>query len=210
MKEFEKLNLGMAAHTEGVTLAVESTLVQQIHEGQLEDVEIREIRDTMERGKALDFTEDDQGAIWFKNRICVPDVGDLRKAILREAHDSAYSIHPGSTKMYQDIKQRYWWYGMKRGVAAHVALCDTCHKVKAEHQRPARLLQPLKVPEWKWEEIGMDFIVGLPCTRDGYDSIWVIVDRFTKVAHFIPVRTTYTGAKLAELYMSRIVHAWCA
>jgi hypothetical protein len=210
MKEFEKLNLGMAAHTEGVTLAVESTLVQQIHEGQLEDVEIREIRDTMERGKALDFTEDDQGAIWFKNRICVPDVGDLRKAILREAHDSAYSIHPGSTKMYQDIKQRYWWYGMKRDVAAHVALCDTCHKVKAEHQRPARLLQPLKVPEWKWEEIGMDFIVGLPCTRDGYDSIWVIVDRFTKVAHFIPVRTTYTGAKLAELYMSRIVHAWCA
>jgi hypothetical protein len=94
---------------------------------------------------------------------------------------------------------------MKRDVAAHVALCDTCHWVKAEHQRPAGLLQPLKVPEWKWEEIGMDFIVGLPRTRDGYDSIWVIVDRLTKVAHFIPVKTTYTGAKLAELYMSRIV-----
>jgi hypothetical protein len=75
----------------------------------------------------------------------------------------------------------------------------------AEHQRPAGLLQPLKVPKWKWEEIGMDFIVGLPCTHDGCDSIWVIVDRLTKVAHFIPVRTTYTGAKLAELYMSRIV-----
>jgi hypothetical protein len=80
-------------------------------------------------------------------------VGDLRKTILREAHDSTYSIHPGSTKMYQDLKQRYWWYGMKRDVAAHVALCDTCHKVKAEHQRPAGLLQPLKVLEWKWEEI---------------------------------------------------------
>jgi hypothetical protein len=163
----------------------------------LEDEEIKEIRDTMERGKAPDFTEDDQGTIWFKNRICVPDVG--------EAHDSAYSIHPGSTKMYQDLKQRYWWYGMKMDVAAHVALCDTCHKFKAEHQRPAGLLQPLKVPEWKWEEIGMDFIVGLPRTRDGYDSIWVIVDRLTKVAHFLPVRTTYTGAKLAELYMTRIV-----
>jgi hypothetical protein len=112
MKEFERLNLGMAAHTEGVTLEVESTLEQQIHEGQLEDVEIREIRDTMERGKALDFTEDDQGMIcWFNNMICVPDVGDLRKAILWEAHDSAYSIHPGSTKMYQDLKKRYWWYG---------------------------------------------------------------------------------------------------
>jgi hypothetical protein len=135
----------------------------------------------------------------------VPDVGDLWKTILREAHDSAYSIHPGSTKMYQDLKQRYWWCGMKRDVAAHVALCDTCHKVKAEHQRPAGLLQPLKVPEWKWEEIGMDFIVGLPHTRDGYDSIWVIVDRLAKVAHFILVRTTYTGAKLAELHMTRIV-----
>jgi hypothetical protein len=133
------------------------------------------------------------------------EIGDLSETILREAHDSAYSIHPGSTKMYQDLKQRYWWYGMKRDVAAHVALCDTCHRVKVEHQRPAGLLQPLKVPEWKWEEIDMDFIVGLPRTRDGYDSIWVIVDRLTKVAHFIPVKTTYTGAKLAELYMSRIV-----
>jgi hypothetical protein len=166
MKEFEKINPGMAAHTEGVTLEVESTLEQQIREGQLEDVEIR---DTMERGKAPDFTEDDQETIWFNNRICVPDVGDLRKTILREAHDSAYSIHPGSTKMYQDFKQRYWWYGMKRDVAAHVALCDTCHRVKAEHQKPAGLLEPLKVPEWKWEEISMDFIVGLPRTPAGYD-----------------------------------------
>jgi hypothetical protein len=90
-------------------------------------------------------------------------------------------------------------------MAAHVALCDTCHWVKAEHQRPAGLLQVLKVPECKWEEIGMDFRVGLPRTRDGYDSIWVIVDRLTKVAHFILVKTTYTGAKLVELCMSRFV-----
>jgi hypothetical protein len=94
---------------------------------------------------------------------------------------------------------------MKRDVATHVALCDTCHRFKAEHQRPAGLLQPLKVPGWKWEEIRMDFIVGLSQTRDGYDSIWVIVDRLTKVAHFIQVKTTYTRSKLAELYMSRIV-----
>jgi hypothetical protein len=75
-----------------------------------------------------------------------------------------------------------------------VALCDVCQRVKEEHQRPVGLLQPLKVSEWKWEEIGMDFIVGFPRTRDGYDSIWVIVDHLTKVAHFIPVKTTYTGA----------------
>jgi IS30 family transposase len=87
----------------------------------------------------------------------------------------------------------------------YVALCDTCQRVKAEHQRPAGLLQPIKIPEWKWEEIGMDFIVGLSRTQAGYDSIWVIVDRLTKVAHFIPVKTTYSDAKIAELYISRIV-----
>jgi len=112
----------------------------------------------------------------------VPDIEPLREKILRDAHDSAYSIHPGSTKMYQDQNERYWWYGLKRDVAKHVALCDVCQRVKAKHQRPAGLLQPLKVPEWKWEEISMDFIVRLHRTRDGYDSISVIVDRLTKVA----------------------------
>ena len=124
---------------------------------------------------------------------------------MRETHNLAYSIHPGSTKMYQDLKDRYWWYGMKREVAEYVALCDTCQKVKAEHQRLAGLLQPLKVLEWKWEEIGIDFIVGLPHTQSGYDSIWVIIDCLTKVVHFIPVKTTFSGARLAELYISRIV-----
>jgi IS30 family transposase len=94
---------------------------------------------------------------------------------------------------------------MKRDVAEYVALCDTCQRVKAEHQRPAGLLQPLRIPEWKWEEIKMDLIVGLPRTQAGYDSIWVIVDHLTMVAHFIPVRTTYSGVKLAKLYMSSIV-----
>jgi hypothetical protein len=87
----------------------------------------------------------------------------------------------------------------------YVSLCGTCQRVKSEHQRPAGLLQSLKILEWKWEEIRMDFIVGLPRTQAGYDSIWVIVDRLAKVAHFIPVKTTYSDAKLAELYMSRIV-----
>jgi hypothetical protein len=129
----------------------------------------------------------------------------LKELILREAHDSAYSIYAGSTKMYKDLKTQYWWYGIKRDIAEYVSLCDTCQRVKAEHQRPAGLLQNLKIPKWKWEEIGMDFIVRLPRIEVGYDSIWVIVDRLTKVAHFIPVKTTYSGAKLAELYMSQIV-----
>ena len=88
---------------------------------------------------------------------------------------------------------KYWWYGLKRDVAEYVALCDTCQRVKAEHQRPAGLLQPMKIPEWKLKEVGMDFIVGLPRTQRGYDSIWVIVDRLTKVAYFLPVKTTYTS-----------------
>jgi hypothetical protein len=155
--------------------------------------------------KTSDFSEDSQGTLWLGKRICVPNLKPIKESILREAHDLAYSIHPGSTKMYKDLKTHYWSYGMKRDIAEYVSLCDTCQRVKAEHQRPAGLLQPLKIPEWKSEEIGMDFIVGLPRTQAGYDSIWVIVDHLTKVAHFIPIKTTYSGAKLAELYMSRIV-----
>ena len=94
---------------------------------------------------------------------------------------------------------------MKKDIAAYVAVCDVCQRVKAEHQRLAGLLQPLPIPEWKWDKLGMDFITGLPRTRSGYDLIWVVVDCLTKVAHFIPVKTTYTSAKLAKIYMTRIV-----
>jgi hypothetical protein len=149
---------------------VESTLEQEIRKGQESDDKIKEIKTQISLGKAPDFKEYEQGTIWFKKRICAPEIEHLRQLILRENHDSAYSIHPESTKMYQDLKEKYWWYGLKRDVATHVALCDVCQQVKAEHQRPAGLL-PLKVPKWKWGEIGIDFIVGLPRTREGYDSI---------------------------------------
>jgi hypothetical protein len=107
--------------------------------------------------------------------------------------------------MYLDLKARYWWKGMKKEIAQYVARCDTCQRTKAEHQKPAGLLQPLPVPEWKWEEIGMDFVTGLPRTQKGNDSIWVIIDRLTKVAHFIPVKTTFGGAALARIYLKEIV-----
>jgi hypothetical protein len=145
-KEFEQLNLGFITQAEGITIEVELTLKQEIQKGQLEDANIQEIKETIEEGKAPDFTKDGHGTVWFRKRICVPDVDHLREKILQEAQDSAYSIHPGSTKMYHDLKERYWWYGMKRDVAAHVALCDVCQRFKVEHQRPAGLLQPLKVP----------------------------------------------------------------
>jgi hypothetical protein len=205
VEDFRRLNLGIVAHTEGVTIDVEPTLEQEICKGQVGDAKIQEIKDLITKGRVPEFTEDEQGTIWFKDRICVPKIDSLRETILKEAHDSDYSIHPGSTKMYQDLKQKYWWYGLKRDVAAHVAKCDVCQRVKAEHQRPAGLLHPLKIPEWKWEEISKDFITGLPRTSNGYDSIWVIVERLTKVAHFIPVKTTYKGSQLVELYMTQIV-----
>jgi hypothetical protein len=94
----------------------------------------------IEVGKAPDLIEDEYGTVWFQKRICVPNVVHLHEKILQQAHDSAYSIHPGSTKMYQDLKERYLWYGMKCDVVAHVALCDVCQRVKVEHQRPAGLL----------------------------------------------------------------------
>jgi hypothetical protein len=152
-----QINLGVVAQNEAITLEVESTLEQEIREGQLNDEKIKEYKILIGLGKVPDFTKDKQGTVWFRNRICVPEIDHLCETILREAHDSAYSIHLGSTKMYQDLKQKYWWYGMKKDVASHVALCDICQRVKAKHQRPAGLLQPLKVPEWKWEEIGMEF-----------------------------------------------------
>ena len=107
--------------------------------------------------------------------------------------------------MYMDVKERFWWNNLKRDIAEYIAKCDACNKVKAIHQKPAGLLQPLRVPDWKWDQIGMDFITRLPRTKSGYDSIWVIVDRLTKVAHFVPVKTIYTSATLADIYMKRIV-----
>jgi hypothetical protein len=173
------LTWGIVAQTKGVIMDVEPTLEQEIRKGQIGDAKIQETKDLIFEGRVPEFTEDEQGTIWFKNRICVPDIESLRETILKEAHDLDYSIHPGSTKMYQDLKRKYWWYGLKRDVAAHVAMCDVCQRVKAEHQGPAGLLNPLKIPEWKWEEIGINFITGLPRTPKGYDSIWVIVDRQT-------------------------------
>ena len=94
---------------------------------------------------------------------------------------------------------------MKREIARFVAECDVCRRVKAEHQRPAGLLQPLPVPEWKWDSVGMDFVTGLPRTSKGKDAIWVVIDRLTKVEHFLPVKTKIRTGHLAELYISRIV-----
>jgi hypothetical protein len=192
-EEFDKLNLRVIVNTEAMEMEVGSSLLQEIQRGQQEDEKVQELKRNTKEEKSPGFLEDDEGVLWYKWRICVPNVKELKVKILREVHESAYSIHLGGNKMCHDLKATYWWYDMKRDMAEYVTLCDTCQWVKDEHQWPAGLLQPLQVPEWKWEEIAMDFIVGLPRTQSGYDSIWVIVDRLTKVAQFIPVKTTYSG-----------------
>ncbi|GJX19995.1 putative reverse transcriptase domain-containing protein [Tanacetum coccineum] len=118
---------------------------------------------------------------------------------MHESHKSKYSIHPGSDKMYQDLKLLYWWPNMKADIATYVSKCLTCAKVKAEHQKPSGLLQQPEIPVWKWERITMDFVSGLPRTPSGYDTIWVIVDRLTKSAHFLPMKKMDSMEKLTRL-----------
>ncbi|GKA12939.1 putative reverse transcriptase domain-containing protein [Tanacetum coccineum] len=145
------------------------------------------------------------GISYYLDRIWVPLKGDVRTLIMDEVHKSKYSIHPRADKMYCDFRDRYWWPGIKKDIAEYVSKCLTCLKVKAEHQRPSGLLQQPKVPIWKWEGITMDFVTKLPRTSSGHDTIWVIMDRLTKSAHFLPMRKDYKMDRLARLYLNEIV-----
>jgi hypothetical protein len=145
-KEFDRLSLGFLNNTQGVTVELEPTLEQEIKEAQKNDEKINEILHLILEGRGKDFREDVEGLVWFKDCLCVPNVQSIRELILKEAHETVYSIHPGSEKMYQVLKKKLWWYEMKREIAEHVAICDSYQRIKAEHQRPAGLLQPLQIP----------------------------------------------------------------
>ncbi|GKD57222.1 putative reverse transcriptase domain-containing protein [Tanacetum coccineum] len=123
------------------------------------------------------------GTIYYLDRICVPLKGEVRTLIIDEAHKSKYSIHPGADKMYYDLRDRYWWPGMKKDIAEY---------------------QP-EIPVWKWEGIAMDFVTKLPRTSSGHDTIWVIVDRLTKSAHFLPMHEDYKMDRLVRFYLNEIV-----
>jgi hypothetical protein len=204
-EEMARLNVHVIPQNSYCKLSVQPTLESKIREAQSLDMNLMKIRKQIGENKASDFRVGDKRTLWYKDRICVPKEGDFRHTIMDEAHKSAYSIHPGATKMYMDLKQKYWWNGIKGEIAQFVTHCDTCQRIKAEHQKQAGLLQPLPIPVWKWDEIIMDFVVGLPRTRKGNDSIWVMVDQFTKVAHYLLVRTNYGGERLAQLFVDNIV-----
>jgi hypothetical protein len=204
-EEMRKLNLTIVPLSLNYNLTVHLVLDNQIKEAQKDDEELMKIKVQTGENKAQNFKVDQYETLWFKKRLCVPKRGHFKNTIMDEAHNSAYSIHPRATKMYVDIQDKYWWRGMKGDIARFVAQCDVCQRVKTKHQKPSGLLQPLPIPEWKWEDISMDFINELPRTLRGNDSIWVIVDRLTKVTHFIPVSTTYGGDRLAKLYINNIL-----
>ena len=138
-------------------------------------------------------------------RMCVPEYGELKRDIMEETHSSTYVMHPSSTKMYRTLKEHYWWNGMKKEIAGFISKCLTCQRVKAEHQRPMGKIQLLPILVGKWEKTTMDFVTSFPQTQSQHDAIWVIVDRLTKSAHFLPVIVKDSLEKLAQLYVDEIV-----
>jgi hypothetical protein len=186
-------------------IALIPTIKKDVIAAQRTDVGMDHIRRRLELGEAWCFRQDADGVLWFKDCLVVSKDLELCHKIMDEAHCSRYSIHLGANKMYKDLKKNFWCTRMKREIAKYMSECDTYQRVKADHLRPTGNLQPLSIPESKWEDICMDFIVGLPRTSRGHDSIWVIMDRLTKSAHFTPVGTKYKVRKYAELYMSHVV-----
>jgi hypothetical protein len=180
-------------------------LVARIKVAQLEDPECDKIKQLLTEGKANKFCLKEDGLLTHFKQVCVSGIRGLRKKIMSEAHHSSYTVHPRGTKMYCDLKGSYWWNNMKRDIAKFVEQCLTYQQVKVEHQRLARTLKQLLIPKWKWDEIAIDFILGLRKVPTGEDSIWVVVDHLTKSAHFIPIKVKELMDKLARLYAQNIV-----
>nr|GEZ49802.1 putative reverse transcriptase domain-containing protein [Tanacetum cinerariifolium] len=175
-------------------------LVAQIEASKVENVPaemLRSLDQQMEK-------KEDVG-LYFMDRIWIPLIGDIRTIVIDETHVMRYLIHLGVDKMYHDLRNMYWWPGMKRDIATYVSKCLTCSKVKAKHQRPSSLLQQLEIPEWEWDRITMDFIIKLPRSSSGYDTIWVIVNILTKSAYFLALHKDFKMEKLARLYIYKMV-----
>nr|KYP47522.1 Retrotransposable element Tf2 [Cajanus cajan] len=187
------------------TVTITNEFLRQVGLRQLQDAEMVKLLGLLDTEKAVGFELGEDGILRFKGRVCLPQDVELKKAVLEEGHKSRLSIHPGMTKMYQDLKKTFWWPGMKREIADYVAAYLTCQKAKVEHQKLSGLMQQMEIPEWKWDSITMDFIVGLPRSARNSDAIWVIVDRLTKCAHFLPVNIKWSLEKLTQLYVREIV-----
>ncbi|KAK1432277.1 hypothetical protein QVD17_09172 [Tagetes erecta] len=186
-------------------IVVTPHILDDIREAQVKSLAAQDPRKERMKG-IVDKLEENENKIKMRfGRIWIPRFCEVKTLLLDEAHKSRYSVHPGATKMYRDLKRNYWWPGMKRDIAKYVAKCLTCAQVKAEHQKPCGMLQPLEIPVWKWEDITMDLVTKLPKTKKGHDAIWVVVDRLTKSAHFLAIREAYSSERMAEIYVNDIV-----
>ncbi|WVZ76324.1 LOW QUALITY PROTEIN: hypothetical protein U9M48_024308 [Paspalum notatum var. saurae] len=153
-------------------LIIEPTIKDQIVAAQKKDKGMAHIRDGINEKKKACFRLDKEGILWFKNRLVVPKDLELRKKILDEAHTSMFTLHLGCNKMYQYLKQKFWW----TQIAKYVSECDVCQRVKADHLKPAGMFQPLAVLAWKWKDIHMDFIAYLALRRDTIPFGWLLID----------------------------------
>ena len=188
------------------SLMATPSLLSRVIESQGQDAELVSIRDRVQSGTADEgWAIHTDGSLRYRGQVVVPQLTELREEILKEFHCSRFSVHPGGTKMYHDLRGQYPWSGMKRHVRDFVRRCLTRQQVKAEHQRPAGLLQPLEIAEWKWEHITMDFVTHFPRTSWKHDAVWVIMDRLTKSAHFLVVQMTFTPEEFCRFYIRKIV-----
>eukprot|EP00253_Pinus_taeda_P011178 PITA_11178 len=185
-----------------------SPILEMVKEASRQDINYQQLKLQLQQSAGLtdqsDYKLNKDGMIHFKQRLYVPSQDKIKNLIMDEFHVSHYAGHPGYQKMITAIRKEYFWPGMKKDIAEYLARCLECQQIKAEHQHPAGLLQPLPIPEWKWEIISMDFIAGLPKTKKGNDSIMVIVDKLSKAAHFIPVQSTYRAPQIAHVFMQNV------
>ncbi|XP_028072755.1 uncharacterized protein LOC114274969 [Camellia sinensis] len=181
-------------------------ILSEILESQKYDQEVAFIKAQMESSETIPGWEiHTDGSLKYQGQMFVPSDNSLREKALKEFHHSVFVIHLECTKMYQDLKHQYWWGRMKKDVAKFVSQCLTCQQIKAEHQRQAGTLQPLLLPEWKWEYITMDFVTGLARSPQGHDGIWVVVDRLTKTARFLFVGSSDTLDSLSRLFIKEVI-----
>jgi len=206
--ELRKIDAKVEVGTEGslfAQLRVKLTFREKVLEAQQKDIEVDKVKEKIKLGIETPFWILDDGMVLMGKRMYLPGDQVLKEELLKEAHETRLNIHPGSIKMYNDLKEFYWWPNMKKQIADFVASCPVCQQVKVEHQKPAGPLQPLLIPQWKWEDIIMDFVSMLPRGKKGNDAIWVIVDRLTKSALFLPMKMTDPVDKLARLYVNEVV-----
>jgi hypothetical protein len=146
----------------------------------------------------------EDGMLFYEGRLCIPDVRHIQESILKDCHDIPIAGHPGFMKTYRHVRKSFFWPGIKSMVKDYVLGCEACQRTKAERVRTPGLLHPLDIPEMKWESVSLDFVTALPRVRGGFDSVLVVVDRLTKVAHFIPVKSTHTAVDIARIFIREI------